>query len=409
MHEYISAYAMVRAMRPEHPVYCLRPHAVTTATSWFLDTFPGRVLFAVKTNPHFVETVAAAGVEHFDVASLSEIELVSRLAPGARQSFMHPVKSRTAIRRAYFDFGIRDFSLDCEAELNKILEETGNASDLNLFVRVAVSNRHSCLQLAGKFGVSGATAARLLLRTRQVARHLGICFHAGSQIMRPDAYMEAMEEVADLIRRSGVIIDILDVGGGFPSVYPDLAPPPLVDYVSRIADCFEQMPVSETCELWCEPGRALVAEGASLVVKVEMRKESTLYLNDGTYGGLFDAGQPGFIYPTERLQRNSRGEKALAEFSFYGPTCDSMDFMAGPFLLPDDIDEGDYIEIGGLGAYSMQLRTAFNGFSDYALVSVSDAPILTLFGSARKTGQSRIAPIFENAAHEAGQLPGDIQ
>jgi ornithine decarboxylase len=409
MHEYISAYAMVRAMRPEHPVYCLRPHAVTTATNWFRDNFPGRVLFAVKTNPHFVETVAAAGVEHFDVASLSEIELVSRLVPGARLSFMHPVKSRIAIRRAYFEFGIRDFSLDCEAELHKILEETGNAPDLNLFVRVAVSNRHSCLQLAGKFGASGAAAAHLLLKTRQVARQLGVCFHAGSQIMRPDAYMEAMDEVADLIRRSGVIIDVLDVGGGFPSVYPDLAPPPLADYVSRIEDCFEQMPVSETCELWCEPGRALVAEGASLVVKVEMRKDCILYLNDGTYGGLFDAGQPGFIYPTERLRGNNSRRDQLMEFSFYGPTCDSMDFMPGPFLLPDDIDEGDYIEIGGLGAYSMQLRTTFNGYSDYALVNVSDAPILTLFGSARKTGRAGIATIFDNAAHEAGQLPGDIQ
>jgi len=410
MQEYISADAMVRAMRPDHPVYCLRPHAVTTATTWFRENFPGRVLFAVKTNPHFVQTVAAAGVRHFDVASLGEIELVSRLVPDARQSFMHPVKSRTAIRRAYFDFGIRDFSLDCEAELDKILEETGNASDLNLFVRVAVSNRHSCYELAGKFGVGGSQAADLLLRTRQVARQLGVCFHAGSQIMRTDAYLEAMEEVADLIRKSGVIIDILDVGGGFPSIYPNLFPPPLVDFVNRIEDCFEQMPVSETCELWCEPGRALVAEGASLVVKVEMRKDRTLYLNDGTYGGLFDAGQPGFIFPTERLQStNYSGSNQLVEFSFYGPTCDSMDFMPGPFLLPDDVNQEDYIEIGGLGAYSMQLRTAFNGFGEYALVTVSDAPIMTLFSSSREAVNGVTATIFGNTAIEAGQLPGDVK
>ena len=409
MHDYISAYAMVRAMRPEHPVYCLRPGAVTNACRWFQDNFPGRVLFAVKTNPHFVDTVAAAGLQHFDVASLSEIELVSTLVPGARLSFMHPVKSRVAIRRAYFEFGVRDFSLDCEAELLKILEETGGARDLNLFVRVAVSNRHSCYQLDGKFGASGTNAANLLLKARQVARHLGVCFHAGSQIMRPDAYVEAMMEVSGLIRKSGVIIDILDVGGGFPSVYPDLTPPPLQDYVGCIIDSFEQMPVSEICELWCEPGRALVAEGASLVVKIELRKDQTLYLNDGTYGGLFDAGQPRFVYPTERLQGNKARKEELIEFSFYGPTCDSMDYMPGPFMLPKDISEGDYVEIGGLGAYSMQLRTAFNGYSDYAMVNVNDVPMLSLFGEERRAGSSAAAPVSNNAAHEAGQLPGEFQ
>ncbi|MEZ5490619.1 MAG: type III PLP-dependent enzyme [Gammaproteobacteria bacterium] len=400
---------MVCATRPEHPVYCLRPHAVTAASRWFQNNFPGRVLFAVKTNPFFVETVAAAGIQHFDVASLAEIELISSKLPGARMSFMHPVKSRVAIRRAYFEFGIRDFSLDCEAELDKILEETGHAPDLNLFVRVAVSNRHSCLQLAGKFGISGGPAADLLLRSRQVSQRLGICFHAGSQIMRPDAYAEALEQVSSLIRKSGVIIDILDVGGGFPSVYPDLAPPPLADYVSCILECFEEMPVSETCELWCEPGRALVAEGASLVVKVEMRKDQTLYLNDGTYGGLFDAGQPRFIYPVERLERSRSVDEELLEFSFYGPTCDSMDFMPGPFLLPADIGEGDYIEIGNLGAYSMQLRTEFNGFNSYLLASVSDEPQLSHYGNARAAGTHLAASIVEARAQDTGHWPGESQ
>jgi len=408
MHEFISAYAMVCATRPEQPVYCLRPHAVTTAARWFSGTFPGRVLFAVKTNPCFVATVAAAGIRHFDVASLAEIELVHGRVPGARMSFMHPVKSRLAIRRAYFDFGIRDFSLDCAAELRKILEETGNAPDLNLFVRVAVSNRHSCLQLAGKFGITGKPAADLLLQTRQVARKLGICFHAGSQIMRTDAYVEAMDQVAVLIRRSGVIIDCLDVGGGFPSIYPDLAPPPLIDYVNTINERFQQMPVSETCELWCEPGRALVAEGASLVVRVEMRKDQTLYLNDGTYGGLFDAGQPGFVYPVQKLQSPVNASQDSREFSFYGPTCDSMDYMPGPFLLPADVDEGDYLEIGGLGAYSMQFRTGFNGFASYSVTNVLDEPALSLYRS-NQARPSTVNPMINGGALESGPAPGDTQ
>lgn len=383
MHKFNSVYAMVKATRPEHPVYCLRPSAVTIATRWFQDHFPGRVLFAVKTNPEFVRTVADAGLNHFDVASLGEIELVHRTVPGARMSFMHPVKSRTAIRRAYFEFGIRDFSLDTEAELDKILAETEGARDLNLFVRATVSNRHSNHSLAGKFGIAGKEAADLLFRARQHAEKLGICFHAGSQLMNPEAFRNAMEEVSQLIIKSGVIIDILDVGGGFPSIYPGLVPPPLEKYLQVISDSFERSLVSETCELWCEPGRALTAEGASLVVKVELRKGNSLYLNDGTYGGLFDAGHPAMVYPVKRVG-DTDGDVALEPFSFYGPTCDSIDHMQGPFMLPADIEEGDYIEIDNMGAYSISMRTAFNSFDAHDRVIVDNAPALSLYGQSEQ-------------------------
>ena len=406
MPNYISTYAMACATRPESPVYCLRPQVAQVATRWFLDNFPGRTLFAVKTNPHFVDTIAAAGLRHFDVASLWEIEHVHARVPGARLSFMHPVKSRLSIRRAYFEFGVRDFALDSEDELHKVLEETGNAPDLNLFVRLSVCNRRSRLKLAGKFGVAGKPAARLLFKTRQVARRLGVCFHAGSQLMQPQAYADAMQLVSRRIRESGVIIDILDVGGGFPSVYPDSSPPPLKQYVDMIADSFELMPVSETCELWCEPGRALVAEAASLLVRVELRKDNALYINDGTYGGLFDAGQPAFNFPMTVLRATGSGSDALTPFSLYGPTCDSIDFMPGPFMLPADIAEGDYIEIFGLGAYSMQLRTQFNGFGGMEMVEVNDAPLLSMYGLERQS-----PAVHEHDAYASAQenelIPGD--
>ena len=398
MHKFNSIYAMVKAMRPEQPVYCLRPSAVTIATRWFQDNFPGRVLFAVKTNPDFVRTVHEAGLNHFDVASLGEIDLVHRTAPGARMSFMHPVKSREAIRRAYFEYGIRDFSLDSEAELEKILTETGAADDLNLFVRISVSNRHSNHSLAGKFGIAGKKAANLLFRARQHAEKLGICFHAGSQLMNPDAFRIAMAEASQLIIKSGVIIDIMDVGGGFPSVYPGLVPPPLEDYLQVIIDSFETSMVSETCELWCEPGRALVAEGASLIVKVELRKDNALYLNDGTYGGLFDAGQPAMVFPVSKVSAyESTGQQD--EFCFYGPTCDSIDYMAGPFTLPGDIDEGDYIEVDNMGAYSVSMRTGFNHFNNYEQVIVDTIPEFSLYQG--KTGHDQLR--YDSASRRQGQ------
>lgn len=374
MQRFRSPIGMVQRLRPQQPVTCARPAAAQKAASWFVRHFPGRVLFAVKTNsaPWALDAVHRGGVRHFDVASIVEIEQIASRFPGARMSYMHPVKSPEAIRRAYFEFGIRDFAFDCDAELDKILRATDDARDLRLLLRLAVENAHSCLKLTVKFGAEPEEAVGLLHRARLVARSVGVTFHVGSQTMDPSAYVDAMDRAAAVIRRAGVIVDVLDVGGGFPSAYPGMVPPPLARFVEAIAERFETMPVAENCELWCEPGRALVATSASVVVRVELRKGRALYINDGTYGGLFDAGTPKFVYPT-RLLRTDPFMGPLEAFTLFGPTCDSIDTMPGPFYLPDSVQEGDYIEIGMLGAYSASLRTDFNGFGRHETVLVDAA------------------------------------
>lgn len=375
MQRFRSPVGMVQRLRPEQPVTCARPAAAQKAAGWFVRHFPGHVLYAVKTNPApwALDAVHRGGVSHFDVASAAEIELVAQRFPGCRMSFMHPVKSPEAIRRAYHEFGIRDFAFDCDAELDKILRATGNAGDLRLLLRLAVDNSHSCLKLTVKFGAEPEEAVALLHRARLVARSVGVTFHVGSQTMDPSAYVAAMDRAAAVIRKAGVIVDVLDVGGGFPSAYPGMVPPPLARFVEAIEERFETMPVAENCELWCEPGRALVATSASVVVRVELRKGRALYINDGTYGGLFDAGTPKFVYPTRLLRTTGPFMDALEPFTLFGPTCDSIDTMPGPFYLPDSVREGDYIEIGMLGAYSASLRTDFNGFGGHQTVLVDAA------------------------------------
>lgn len=393
MMRFRSPLALVQRRRPEHPVSCARPDRARRAARWFTDHFPGRVLFAVKTNPSpwALDAVYAGGVRHFDVASLVEIQTVARRFPDARLSYMHPVKPEAAIRRAYHEFGVRDFSFDCEAELDKILRATDGAEDLGLFLRFAVDNEHSQMKLHTKFGAAPDDAVALLRRTRSVARTLGATFHVGSQTMDPVAYVHAMDVVATVIRRAGVIVDVLDVGGGFPAAYPGMMPPPLARFVEAIEERFEEMPVAETCEIWCEPGRALVADSASLVVQVDLRKGGALYINDGTYGGLFDAGTPGFVYPA-RLLRGESIMGPLAPFSLFGPTCDSIDTMNGPFLLPDTVREGDYIEFGMLGAYCGSLRTDFNGFGYQETAFVDDVgPVLADLYEPARTRPDRYA------------------
>ena len=382
MRTYHTPLDLVRERSPERPVALVRPDVLAVAARWFQANFRGDVLYAVKANPSpwAISALNKAGIDRFDVASIPEVELVAEHAPGARMAFMHPVKSRAAISKAYFDYGVRTFSLDCLDELSKILDATGNARDLDLIVRLGVQAEGAAYSLSGKFGVSMDEAPALLLAARRSTEALmGVAFHVGSQCMRPTAYQAAMSQASRALVRAGVFADVVDVGGGFPSVYPGMTPPALEDYVSSIHRGFDEMKVHETTELWCEPGRALVAESTSLLVKVELRKGDALYLNDGAYGSMFDAAHFKWPFPV-RLIRDGQASLETRPFKFFGPTCDSIDAVAGPYWLPEDVCEGDYLEIGQMGAYGVAMATRFNGYGDVDIAEVGEPPVASMFG-----------------------------
>ena len=261
----VSSGLEIANARPVQPVTLIRPHAAERAARFFTEKFPGKSLYAVKANPSpaLLETLWAGGITHYDVASIAEVRLVARTLPEATLCFMHPVKAEEAIAEAYSIHGVRTFSLDSLEELDKIVRATGGATDLTLCVRLRVSSDYSKLSLAAKFGIDLADAAPLLMATRQVADALGICFHVGSQAMSPQAYSDAMARVRAAIVQAAVTVDVIDVGGGFPSSYPGMEPPPLETYFRTIHEAFESLPVSYSSELWCEPGRALCAEYGS--------------------------------------------------------------------------------------------------------------------------------------------------
>ncbi len=370
----------------------MRQDTVAVAARWFQENFKGDVLYAVKANPSpwVIKTLVENGVTGFDVASIPEIELVAEHAPGSRMAFMHPVKSRASISAAYFDHGVRTFSFDTQDELDKILDATGNARDLNLIVRMGVTTEGAAYSLSGKFGVDSFKAPSLMLAARRATQDMmGVSFHVGSQCMRPTAFQAAMAQTGRALVRAGVFADVIDIGGGFPSVYPGMIPPDMSDYIAAIDRGFNEMPVSETTQLWCEPGRALVAESTSLLTRVELRKGDALYLNDGAYGSLFDAAHAKWPFPVKGYRGGAEArelEGNLKPFQFYGPTCDSIDHMPGPFWLPEDVQEGDFVEIGMLGAYGVAMSTRFNGFGAVETVAVDDdAPMASMFGLARRS------------------------
>ena len=384
MHTYATPYNIVRSVQPELPVYCFRPQRVAAAARWFVEKFPAQAFYAVKANPapHVLDALWDAGIRSFDAASEKEIELIHGRFPGARIAFLHPVKPRHAIKRAYESFGVRIFVTDTVAELNKILEATGYAKDLTILVRIAVSCEGSALPLSNKFGAQADEAAEILRLARRHADEVGVSFHVGSQAMKPSAWALAMADASRVIIDAGVTVDIVDVGGGFPAIYGDKTPPDMDDYVTMVMRSFENMFVLENAELWCEPGRALVAEAESLLVRVDLAKGKTLYINDGSYGSLYDAVHERWYFPIRAVSGDGRKLGRMVEYTVYGPTCDSTDKLAETVWLPAGLTEGDYIEFGNIGAYGRAMATKFNGFGEADTIAVQDAPWPSLYGAA---------------------------
>jgi ornithine decarboxylase len=383
MQKFKSVEELINQLKPEKPVYCIRKKSVLTASNFFQKNCPGEILYAVKTNPHpvVIKTLIESGINQFDVASVEEIKQVRKFSSSAKCSFMHTIKSPESIKRAYFEFGIKTFSLDTKEELIKIINNTDNAKDLELFVRIAVSNEHAEIDLSKKFGALNSEALGLLRLAKQYAKKVGLSFHVGSQCMHPISYAKGITEIGNIIKKTKIIPDYINVGGGFPSIYPDLIPDNLIAYFNEIKKSLENLKIENMPKIICEPGRALVAESGSTIVRVNLRKKQKLYINDGTYGTLFDAGTPNIVYPSKMIKENSSKiiSKKMTAFSFFGPTCDSMDYMKGPFVLPNNIRENDYIELGQLGAYGLTFRTHFNGFYSDEVYEVEDDPIMSLY------------------------------
>jgi ornithine decarboxylase len=374
---YPAVLDLLRDLRPSYPVLCLRSETLAARARAFLDGFPGRVLYAVKCNPlpAVLRAIHAAGVRDFDTASLPEIAEVCELFPDAECYFHHPVKGRAAIRDAYRVHGVRHFTIDHRDELDKVVSET-HADDVVIHVRFATPPAHARFDLSAKFGAAPADAADLLEQASGLGLAVGLSFHVGSQCLAPEAYDVALRLAETIIDDAGAPLAYLNVGGGFPVDYPGMEPPPLEDYFEAIRRGLARLELSESCQVLCEPGRALVADGCSLLLQVQLRRGDRLYVNDGVYGALSDLHWTKGLDQPVRLMRldGPRPSETQAEFTIYGPTCDSLDLLPLPWTLPDDVREGDWVEVGQMGAYSTAVSTNFNGLKLETFVEIDEPP-----------------------------------
>lgn len=378
-----DAEAVAAALRPSYPVYCLRPRVLAESARTFLSRFPGQVLYAVKCNPHprVVDALYRAGIRHFDTASLPEIAQIAETYGDAQTYFMHPVKGRAVTRTAYAVYGVRHFVVDHESELEKVLQETGRDDDVTIIVRLATPPSEGTLyHLSAKFGIEPEGAVSLARRAAAAGCRVGLAFHVGSQCLKPEAYGIGLDLCGRVLREAGVAPACIDVGGGFPARYVAMDSPPLDDYLAAVRDGLKRNGIGPNVEVFCEPGRALVAAGCSLLLQVQLRKGERLYVNDGIYGSLSETVDAGIRLPARLVRPDGPPpSESLQDFVLNGPTCDSLDVLPGSFPLPADIGEGDWIEIDQVGAYSNALATRFNGFFPDTFVEVEDPP--PAFGS----------------------------
>ena len=374
LRRFSDADAMVAALRPSYPVFCLRPHVLAESARRFIEGFPGDVMYAVKCNPHpaVLHHLFEAGIKHYDTASLTEIAQVREAHPLAEAYFMHPVKSRAALLSASKVYDVRHYVIDHADELSKILESVVRR-DIAVLVRLSTPPGNALFELSDKFGAAPDDAAGLLQAVHAAGLETGLAFHVGSQCGEPRAWRTAMDIAARVIGAAGVPIRYLDVGGGFPASYSNHAVPPLEDFFAVIAEGLKAMPIGPDCAVMCEPGRAMVADSMSLVTQVQLRKDKALYINDGIFHSMSESAVAGVKLPARLIRPESAPATATADFTIFGPTCDSTDLLPHTVALAADAREGDWIEFGQIGAYSNAMATRFNGFSSETFVSV-DSP-----------------------------------
>ncbi len=364
---------MLASLDPVAPVYCVHPGRLATAADEFLTGFPGRVLYAVKANndPVVLDALYAAGIRHFDCASLAEIEAVAPRYPDATSYFMSPVRFPGDARTAFDDHGVRHFMVDSIGAVADLVREI-DAAGCVVFARMAVSHESAVEDLSSKFGATPDDIPAILETIRASGAEPALAFNVGSGVRSPGAYEYAIGVAAETLGRVSFPLRLVDIGGGFPRPYPGFDVPPLGDFFAGIRRAMGALPLANRGELLAEPGRSLCSTGMSTVVRVLLRRDDKIFINDGMYGAFWELRFDGHKqHPLAAYRNAARLQGRENRFVVFGPTCDSTDRLPERVSLPRDISVGDHIVFDNTGAYSLSGRTDFNGFHSDAVVTIS--------------------------------------
>ncbi len=362
--------AYLARMRPDAPVLFLSPATLQATAQRFRAGFPGLVTYAVKANDRaeVLANLDTAGLSAFDVASPSEMRAVRAVNAAAVLHYNNPVRTPDEVS-AGIAMGVASWSVDDRAELDKLAQVPRGAE---IAVRFALPVKGGAYDFGEKFGAAPERAAQLLRRVADEGWRPALCFHPGTQCEDARAWERYIEEAARIADRAGVRIARLNVGGGFAAHRAGPAPD-LEAVFDRIGRAVARAFGASAPELLCEPGRAMVAEAFTLAARIKGMRSGggTLFLNDGIYGGLTDLrdmGLPGRVQvlAPDGTPRAGQGRPRRV----FGPTCDSLDRLPDGLALPEDTQPGDFVLFAGMGAYSVAMSTAFNGYGLREVVTV---------------------------------------
>jgi ornithine decarboxylase len=344
--------------QPDVPMLFLSPKTLQDNARSFQAGFPGLVSYAVKANPHptVLQNLVMAGLDTFDVASPAEIDAVRTACPQAVLHYNNPVRSEAEVASGVAA-GVASWSVDEASELAKLADAPRNEVAIRFKLPVA----GAAYDFGAKFGATPDAAVELLRQAASMGFQPALCFHPGTQCTDSDAWVSYIHEAARIAGHAGLRIGRLNVGGGFAQDrgQGDPAHEATFSAIDAALAAFG----NGRPKLVCEPGRGLVADAAVLAVRVKSRRDDVLYLNDGIYGGLTELdvmGPSGLITVVNSAGKRLSGKTKT--FAAFGPTCDSLDTLPDGLELPGDIASGDYILIGGMGAYSNAISTRFNGY-----------------------------------------------
>jgi ornithine decarboxylase len=380
---YADAVQVAEALAPEEPVHLFSEAELARKLSIFVDGFPGEVSYAVKCNdgPELLAALGRLGLANYDVASVYEMDSVRAAVPNPVFHYHNPVKSRAEITAAYWRHGVRRFAADDAAEVAKLADVLPNSGNIEIAIRfrlpkLVTTEAGPAHDFTSKFGASPDESVELLHQVVACGFAPVLTFHPGSQCMDPSAYRRHILAAAEIARAADVRLTALNVGGGFPSRYVGQVPAALGVYFKAITEAADEaFGAGSVPKLECEPGRGLVASSTSVLTRVKAVRPRTgeIFLNDGVYGSLMEVYQVPVLRPSHRVIRNGAVlVEAFVPFTVYGPTCDPLDKMPHLMLLPADIEEGDFIEFGGLGAYGSATSTRFNGYGAAAVIDVQN-------------------------------------
>ncbi|MFD3190248.1 type III PLP-dependent enzyme [Sedimentitalea sp. HM32M-2] len=362
----------LRRTAPDHPVLYLSPLVLQDTARRFQRGFDGLVTYAVKANDRaeVLQNLVAAGITTFDVASPAEMQAVRAACPKAVLHYNNPVRSQAEIA-AGIAMGVASWSVDDAGELEK-LAQVPRGTEIAVRFKLPISG--AAYDFGDKFGATPEAAAQLLRVIAQSGRVPALCFHPGTQCEDAQAWGSYIAEAARIAQRAGVRIARLNVGGGFAAnragVAPDLEAVFAVIHGATLSAFGADAP-----RLICEPGRAMVAEAFTLATRIKGLRNGggTVFLNDGIYGRLADLRDMGLTRRVAVVSAAGRARVgAMVPRVVYGPTCDSLDRLPDGLQLPAASEIGDYVLFSGMGAYSVAMGTAFNGYGICDVVTVSD-------------------------------------